>query len=305
MDEFRIVEVSPNAANRQEWMGSKYKFWYGQPGEPRHLFKKGRLNSGEDWAEKIACEIAELLRIPHAQIELAVCDGDPGIITQDFTHHRSVLSHGNELMVEFVDSGYPAHGLNFGVKQHTVANVIRLLQHLAVDVPSEFSFDSEITNGADVFVGYIMLNALIGNTDCHHENWGVLFREIQATGLVGVELAPTFDHASALGRELSDAERLARLDGKDQNRTVERYLARSECRFYGGEEKGTQLVLQAQSQKSRIHNCPALPVQSKIKLFPNPVQPAREIVCREAARPRSLASEDSVNAGADHANCGP
>lgn len=53
------------------------------------------------------------------------------------------------------------------------------------------------------FADYLVLDAVIGNTDRHHENWGILRRRVgdhwQGT------LAPTFDHASSLGRELVDA----------------------------------------------------------------------------------------------------
>ncbi|MDZ4252077.1 MAG: HipA domain-containing protein [Sulfuritalea sp.] len=49
---------------------------------------------------------------------------------------------------------------------------------------------------------YLVLDALIGNTDRHHENWGVL-RKRTERGWQGM-LAPTFDHASSLGRELVD-----------------------------------------------------------------------------------------------------
>ena len=47
-----------------------------------------------------------------------------------------------------------------------------------------------------------MLDALIGNTDRHHENWGILVR--RGRGVLLGEVAPSFDHASSLGRELRD-----------------------------------------------------------------------------------------------------
>ena len=50
-----------------------------------------------------------------------------------------------------------------------------------------------------------MLDALIGNTDRHHENWGLLLRR-QDYSLRGF-VALSFDHASSLGRELLDDRR--------------------------------------------------------------------------------------------------
>lgn len=119
------------------------------------------------------------------------------------------------------------------VKQHTVANAMKVLADIA-DPPHGLAGVDGVEDAAGAFVGYLMLDALIGNTDRHHENWAVSFWDDEATGVDAV-LAPSFDHASSLGRELSDEERLARLDGKDRNRTVERYLARAEGRFFGSD----------------------------------------------------------------------
>lgn len=55
------------------------------------------------------------------------------------------------------------------------------------------------------FAEYVVLDALIGNTDRHHENWGFLRKRTPA-GHRGF-LAPSFDHASSLGRELRDEKR--------------------------------------------------------------------------------------------------
>ena len=75
-----------------------------------------------------------------------------------------------------------------------------------------------------------MLDALIGNTDRHHENWAVLERTDQAGR--HASLAPSYDHASSLGRELKDDERSARLEGKDRRRTVETYARRARSALY-------------------------------------------------------------------------
>jgi hypothetical protein len=75
-----------------------------------------------------------------------------------------------------------------------------------------------------------ILDALVGNTDRHHENWDVL-RLPNGT----VHLAPTFDHASSLGRNLLDEERTERLRTKDHNRTVEAFASRAHSALYHAE----------------------------------------------------------------------
>lgn len=54
---------------------------------------------------------------------------------------------------------------------------------------------------------------MIGNVDRHHENWGILRKRVD--GEWYGRLAPTFDHASSLGRELVDT---------GANKSRERYL---------------------------------------------------------------------------------
>ncbi len=89
--------------------------------------------------------------------------------------------------------------------------------------PLNWTPPQSIESAVDTFVGYLLLDAWIGNGDRHHENWG-LVSAIDRT----IHLAPTYDHASSLGRELSDAKRQERL----QNKTVGAYLKKNYSAFY-------------------------------------------------------------------------
>lgn len=57
---FKVVPVSPDSIIGEEQLGSKTKFWFAR-GTERRLFKEGRAQTGEDWAEKVAAEIARLI----------------------------------------------------------------------------------------------------------------------------------------------------------------------------------------------------------------------------------------------------
>jgi hypothetical protein len=70
-----------------------------------------------------------------------------------------------------------------------------------------------------------MLDAWIANQDRHHENWGALVED-------QIRLAPTFDHGAALARNLTDHERLERLQTKDRNRTMTAFAERGRSAFY-------------------------------------------------------------------------
>jgi hypothetical protein len=232
---YPVIDVARDAALSDEQMGTKRKFWLSRPDGRHHLFKFARVNNGiptgEDWAEKVASEIGRLLGVEIAEAELARCGGARGILVarfgQSFREEAGqrryqpdcmTLVHGNELLLERYQD-YPT-GEKYRVPQHTVERVIEILdrRNAVAAVPGD---DAPGTApAADAFVGYLLLDAWIGNTDRHHENWGIL----ECPGPpVSLKLAPSYDHASALGRNVLEAEFNERLTTRDRNRTVEAY----------------------------------------------------------------------------------
>jgi hypothetical protein len=83
----------------------------------------------------------------------------------------------------------------FRQSSHTLANIFAALDRV-------FRRPETATAAKMRIADYLVLDALIGNTDRHHENWGILVKRTP-TGRSGI-IAPTFDHASSLGRELLD-----------------------------------------------------------------------------------------------------
>jgi hypothetical protein len=134
-----------------------------------------------------------------------------------------------KVMVE----NYPTRS-NFNVSQHTVERVLAILGLPMIQLPPGHAAPPGVTTAADLFVGYLLLDALVGNTDRHHENWAVMVKPADPPGVAShvISIAPTFDHASCLGRNLSDHERHERLQAKDKNRTVARFLSRAKSRLY-------------------------------------------------------------------------
>lgn len=59
-----------------------------------------------------------------------------------------------------------------------------------------------------VFAGYLVLDAWVANTDRHAVNWALL---LDITGAGPNRLAPSFDHGTAFGSGIADAQ----LDGRD------------------------------------------------------------------------------------------
>lgn len=196
-DPYPIVTVEPEWVLDPEGMGSKTKFWYKNPKEEqRWLFKYSQPNTGQHWAEKIAERIARLLWIPHAKVELAQFESQHGSVTESFARDGRELYHGNQLLEQLVQNYDPEK--RFNQSEHTVKNIFSAMDEIFVS--------SEAAEVAKICLsGYLVLDALIGNTDRHHENWRILRwrTDDDWKGCV----APSFDHASSLGRELLDERR--------------------------------------------------------------------------------------------------
>ena len=197
-DPYPIMEVPPEQAPEQEWedMGSKPKHWF-RPADAKTLwlFKYPQRNTGQHWAEKIAEEVAKKIGIDCARVELALCEEQPGSATESFLSDGWELVHGNQLLgVSFPDYD---EDKKLHQSEHTLENIFGAMD-IVFDVANASRAKRKLAD-------YFVLDALIGNTDRHHENWGALrnFVQNECTDLIG----PTFDHASSLGRELRDERR--------------------------------------------------------------------------------------------------
>lgn len=113
------------------------------------------------------------------------------------------MVHGNEILAMRV-TGYDT-GKTFRQSDHTLENIEAAIRGLfPVDQANDMLTE---------LAGYMVLDALIGNTDRHHENWGLLLHLQASPRTLVLSVAPSFDHASSLGRELRDERRIELLAG--------------------------------------------------------------------------------------------
>ena len=224
-----IVDVTAWRDRGEEQLGSKPKRWLDGPDGRRWLFKESTSNRtrsgarylrGEDWAEAISADIGRLLGLPTATVELATHEGVPGLVSLSVAPRGWALVHGNEVLSGF-HPDYAQHDSRLH-PLHTVENVMRLMQDVGPVLDAGLP-------APQAFAGYLLLDALVGNTDRHHENWAVL--RSKRHGLT--RLAPSFDHSSALGFLISDEERGARLDGADLGRSVQSFVERARAPWFG------------------------------------------------------------------------
>ncbi|MFZ6779063.1 HipA domain-containing protein [Undibacterium sp. Ji83W] len=225
---FTIHTIPPDAAEFSEQMGTKYKFWF-KIADTHHLFKEGRPNTGENWAEKLACEFAEMLGIPHASYELAQYEKKFGVLSPSFVPPLAQLFHGNELVLGRI-TGTDGNDKRkyYTERSHTASRVFEYFKQNidTISPPIGFKAFDGVTSALDIFVGYILFDAWIANQDRHSENWGV----IKTTN--GLFLAPSYDHGSSMGRNETDQKRLERLTTKDQGQSLNAYILRARSSLF-------------------------------------------------------------------------
>lgn len=226
---FSIFNVPPEAAEFSEQMGTKFKFWYHDERFGLTLFKEGRPGTGENWAEKVSAELAQLVGLPRAHYELAEWRGRGGVLSPLFVPPGARLIHGNELVLGKVTVATEDENVRFyHERTHTASRVFQYLK-LSEDnllSPQGFTHFPGVSTALGVFVGYLMFDVWIANQDRHSENWGII-RTADA-----MFLAPTYDHGSSLGRQETDARRHGMLTTRDKGASIDAYVKKARSAMY-------------------------------------------------------------------------
>ena len=244
---YPVITVPDDAADLVEQLGTKPKFWY-KYNNVNYLFKEGRPNTGEDWAEKVASELFALIGVPHVKYDLATWKNIRGVICPNFVPPRCRLVHGNELLAKVV-LGYPTTKF-YGTKQYTLRRVLAVIGLRDLFKPPIGWEALPIGTAIEVFVGYLMMDAWIANQDRHHENWGFVVRLESGT----IHLAPSYDHAASLGCHENDDNRLQRLTTRDRRRSMEQYVNKAASAFFpSSSAERSLLTIEALTDAGRLY----------------------------------------------------
>jgi hypothetical protein len=190
-----------------EQAGSHPSHWLQEPDTGQRWLHKDTLTpangneQGEDWSEVVSTQVAILLGVPCASTRLCLRNGRRGSISRSVRPPTYALNEGRVVLESARAPGYFPHeegspGIDPSrpaTKRpgHNLVNIRQAL--LAVDVPPAFDGPQEC-GGFDVFVGYLLLDALIANRDRHEHNWAVLTPQLTTSS---ERLSPTYDHASS------------------------------------------------------------------------------------------------------------
>lgn len=235
-ERYAEIDVTDWPVVGDESRGTKPKRWLRNPetgcrwlmkDTTENVYGDGtRHRKGDDWSERVASAVAVRLGLPAARVELAFREEPDGplfgvISLSVLAASRSEGSDTEELIDGNQLLRHPVAGRDRS--RYTLAAVADALQ--GVEAPAGVGEDLSDLEAWDVFVGYLILDAVVGNTDRHEENWAVIARGDSRS------LAPTFDHASCLGFMLDDDQRLSRLRTRDQGFTPEAYADRARTPF--------------------------------------------------------------------------
>ena len=239
MEEYKIEKIT--ARDEMEQLGTKEKIWFDENDKIKKLFKIGRFGTGENWSEKIAYELAVLLKIPCAKYEFAIgkdIEGKEkqGTVSTSFVPKGARLVHGNELLVKFYNDEYP-QSERYHLTDYKLSVVLDLIDNELnwLELAEEIE-DEEISKPIDMFIGYLIFDTWISNQDRHHENWGIILSKED------VYFAHTYDHAAGLGSKVSDEEADSRLKTNDVNYSVKKFVTRAKTPFYDDNNKKMKTI---------------------------------------------------------------
>ncbi len=247
MTSWEVVRVEPRGAAAKLWIrepgGSSTRF------ESDWLFKpvstqENGVRQISDWTECVGSVIARTMGIPAAESRLAMRAGVDGVIVRnvrapgyDMVSGRLAMLH--EIGVETRDSVRDKTA-SIG---HSISNVLRTLGEYSA--PPGWATWAD-ASAVDVMVGYLVLDALIGNGDRHEQNWSILRARSSIDDLRDA-IAPSYDVEASLGFQLSDYQRSERLRSP---RTMEQFAARGLARRFDGDRATSLVDLAVRSARS-------------------------------------------------------
>lgn len=234
IDSYPIIDISNFKFSDDEQLGSKRKFWVIDKDGNEYLFKSiisldkygvRQQREGEDWAEKITSELADVLQLPSANYDLATYQGERGVISKNFLKNLNIESFpenqsnlilGNELI----------ENPKIQYKYQPISRVNGVMRQIIKNKPLQYNSFKNIKTASHFFTGYLMFDVLISNQDRHSENWGLI-----QTSAGTYHLSPSFDHAASLGRSEKSEKRNNILYGKDPRVSMESYVTKAKSFF--------------------------------------------------------------------------
>ncbi len=198
-DDWREYEGASEGNGRSE------KIWLCKSDNDIGLFKFPKTVSKEDLtpnstefvSEHLAYLIARQIGIPCARIEIGYRDGRIGCMSHSFRKPHQVLLHG----VDFITLEYP----NFNVDRLYDEDSGEYYSYEMIHKSMEkvFGVNQDNMRYIECYLIWMMIfDMLIGNTDRHQQNWGMIFDKQKEN----FSMAPLYDNGSSLCAYVSEKD---------------------------------------------------------------------------------------------------
>lgn len=169
-----------SGTSKQEWIVNRENGNIG-------LFKDRKSEQTTDnFSEKIASEIAKIIGLPCAKIDLATRNDRVGMVSYKINSESENIIEG----IQFISKRYPNYNRDTLIDEETGEKY-----SLAIILNSINGLNVE----KELFKIFIF-DFLIGNTDRHHSNWAILMN----SETKDYSICPVYDNASSLCSYVND-----------------------------------------------------------------------------------------------------
>ncbi|MGL4762002.1 MAG: HipA domain-containing protein [Sarcina sp.] len=151
------------------------------------LFKERKSDiTTDNFSEKIAMEIADMLNFPAARIDLALREERVGVVSYRINSEFEELKEG----IQYISDKFPEYNRDTLIDEKTG-------EYYSLEIILEAIKGLNLEK--DLFKVFIF-DFLIGNRDRHHGNWAIIEKEDT------IRISPVYDNASSLCAYLTDSK---------------------------------------------------------------------------------------------------
>lgn len=165
----------------------------------------------EHISEKLAYDIAVLLEIPCAEVDLGKYNGRFGSMSYRINKDNEFLLEG----IAFISKIYPDYDID---KLYDAKNNIYYSLPMIFPIIKALECEKE-------FMQMMIFDALIGNSDRHHSNWAVIVSSDNS-----IKFSPLYDNGSSLCSYVKETD-IDDILGKDTRRFVSLVTSKSKSRI--------------------------------------------------------------------------
>ena len=173
--------------------GASEKIWLIDPKSNKTgIFKYPKIKTdgsitGEYWAEKVAAELSKLIGINCAEIDIGTYYGKRGSMSYNF------LNKGESML----------EGVSFITREYQIYNSDKMIDEFSGDKYSVQMIEKSFPWLFENIIEMIVFDALIGNSDRHHSNWGTIINVSEKqvnpfNNILPMKFAPLYDNGSSL-----------------------------------------------------------------------------------------------------------